>query len=147
MRITVCCLAALLSLLSSPTTGQSVVVNNPSSCGLGLDLTDASCDPSVNIVPDPDVVVVNVNNAGGTVLGQDVVLAEVQLIIRHTWANDLDISLRSPAGVEVLLTSDNGGGDDHFGDPDSPACGAPARLSMGSCVSVEEGQPPFTSQI
>lgn len=122
-------------------------MNNPSSCGIGLDLTDASCDPSVNIVPDPDVVVVNVNNAGGTALGQDVVLAEVQLIIRHTWANDLDISLRSPSGVEVLLTSDNGGGDDHFGDPDSPACGAPARLSMGSCVSVEEGQPPFTSQI
>ena len=128
-------------------TAQSVVVNNPSTCGIGLDLTDASCDPSVNIIPDPEVVVVNVNNAGGTALGQDVVLAEVQLIIRHTWANDLDISLRSPSGVEVILSNDNGGGDDNFGDPDSPACSAPARLSMSSCVSVEAGEPPFTDQV
>lgn len=146
MRITLCCLAALM-LLACPLVGQNVVVNNPSTCGIGLNLTDASCDPSVNIIPDPDVVAVNVNNAIGTALGQDVALVEVQLIIRHTWANDLDISLRSPAGVEVWLTSDNGGGDDNFGDPDSPACSAPARLSMSSCVSVENGAPPFTSQI
>ncbi|HKK78234.1 MAG TPA: hypothetical protein VJ933_01340, partial [Phaeodactylibacter sp.] len=69
MRITICCLAALLLLLSFPSNGQSVVVNNPSSCRIGLDLTDASCDPNVNIIPDPDVVVVNVNNAVGTALG------------------------------------------------------------------------------
>jgi hypothetical protein len=130
-----------------PLWGQSVVVNNPSTCRIGLDLTDASCDPTVNVVPDPDVVVINVNNAPGTVLGQNVVLSEVQLIIRHTWANDLDISLRSPAGITIPLSFDNGGGDDNFGDPILPNCSGVARLSMGSCVSVEEGVPPFTSQV
>lgn len=125
---------------------QSVVVNNPS-CDIGLNLRDAGCDPSVNVVPKPNIIVVNVNNASGTALGVDVVLEEVQLIIRHTWANDLEISLRSPAGIEVPISFDNGGGDDHYGDPDQPDCAAPARFSMSSCVPVETAQPPFTAAV
>ncbi len=125
---------------------QSIVVNNPA-CDIGLNLKDGGCDPSLNVIPDPDRIVVNVSNAPGTALGQDVALQEVQLIIRHTWANDLDIALRSPAGIEVPLSFDNGAGEDNYGNPDASACGQPARFSMGSCLPVSEAVPPFTSGI
>lgn len=38
----------------------------------------------------------------------------VTLNITHTWDSDLDISLRSPSGTTVLLTSDNGGSGDNY---------------------------------
>lgn len=139
------CLIAALGL-SYSADAQGIVVNNPA-CDIGLTLRDGSCDPALNVVPDPNRIVINVNNAPGTALGADVALQEVQLIIRHTWANDLDISLRSPAGTEIVLTSDNGGGDDNYGDPSLPGCTAPARLSMGSCSRVEDGLPPFTATV
>ncbi|MCB0611839.1 MAG: hypothetical protein KDC75_00980 [Phaeodactylibacter sp.] len=125
---------------------QSVVVNNPSQCPIGLNIPDAGCDPNVNVVPDPEQVAVNVNNAPGSQLGVDVFLREVQFIIRHPWANDLDITLTSPGGITVALTLDNGGGDDNYGDPNVPDCGAPVRLTMESCVSVTEADAPFTAE-
>ena len=123
---------------------QSLVVNNPT-CDIGLNLKDGGCDPSLNVIPDPDRIVVNVSNAPGTALGLDVALQEVQLIIRHTWANDLDIALRSPAGIEVPLSYDNGAGEDNYGNPDAGSCSQPARFSMGSCLAVADAVPPFTS--
>jgi len=110
-----------------------------------LNIPDAGCDPNVNVVPDPEQVVVNVNNAPGSRLGVDVFLREVQFIIRHPWANDLDITLTSPGGITVALALDNGGGDDNYGEPDVPDCGAPARLTMESCVSVDDAAAPFTA--
>lgn len=124
---------------------QSVVVNNPSQCRIGLNLTDGGCDPAT-VIPDPDQIVINVNNAPGTALGLDVFLKEARLIIRHTWDNDLDIWLRSPAGIVVPLSLDNGGQDDNYGDPDAPGCTGYVRFTMESCVSITEGQAPFTSQ-
>jgi subtilisin-like proprotein convertase family protein len=38
----------------------------------------------------------------------------VGLTILHTWASDLDVSLRSPSGTIVELTSDNGGNADNY---------------------------------
>ncbi|MCB9296795.1 MAG: hypothetical protein H6559_27310 [Lewinellaceae bacterium] len=142
------CALPLLFALFLPLCGpaQSVVVNNPSQCPIGLNIPDAGCDPNVNVVPDPEQVVVNVNNAPGSRLGFDVFLREVQFIIRHPWANDLDITLTSPGGITIPLTRDNGGGDDNYGDPAVPNCGAPVRLNMESCVSVKDGEPPFTAE-
>jgi subtilisin-like proprotein convertase family protein len=125
---------------------QSIVINNPSSCTIGLNLTDGACDPSINVIPDPERVVINVNNAPGDTLGVDVFLQEVQLIITHTWANDLDIKLRSPGGIEIPLSMDNGGGDDNYGDINQPNCSGVARLSMSSCTSIVGAMPPFTDQ-
>lgn len=138
----------LAFFLFQPLSGaaQSVVVNNPSQCPIGLNIPDAGCDPTVNVVPDPEQVVVNVNNAPGIRLGGDVFLKEVQLIIRHPWANDLDITLTSPSGVTIPLTLDNGGGEDNYGDPNVPNCGAPVRFTMESCVPVSEAQAPFTAE-
>ena len=125
---------------------QSIVINNPSTCSIGLNLTDGGCDPNVNVIPDPDRVVINVNNAPGSTLGVDVFLQEVQLIITHTWANDLDIRLKSPGGQEIPLSLDNGGGDDNYGDIQQPNCTGVARLSMNSCTSVVGADAPFLGQ-
>lgn len=136
----------ILFFLPLSSFAQSVVVNNPSQCTIGLNIPDAGCDPNINVVPDPEQVVVNVNNAPGIRLGVDVFLREVQFIIRHPWANDLDITLTSPGGITVPLTLDNGGGEDNYGDPNVPDCGAPVRLTMESCIPVSQGVPPFTSE-
>ncbi|HMQ48437.1 MAG TPA: MopE-related protein [Saprospiraceae bacterium] len=125
---------------------QAIVVNNPSSCGLGIALEDGGCDPNQYVVPNPEEIVVNVNNAPGTVLGGNVYLREIQLIINHTWVNDLDISLQSPSGLIVDISSDNGGGDDNYGDFAMPDCGAPTRFVVNSCTSIVGAEPPFTDQ-
>ncbi|MEQ8707102.1 MAG: MopE-related protein [Phaeodactylibacter sp.] len=139
------CLLCFLYLLSAQLSAQSVVINN-NTCDIGLNLKDGSCDPSLNVIPEPDEIVINVNGAPGTTLGVDVALQEVQLIIRHTWANDLDLSLRSPAGIEVSLSFDNGAGEDNYGNPDFPDCGQPVRFTMGSCLPVAASAPPFTAE-
>jgi hypothetical protein len=126
---------------------QSVVINNPSTCNIGLNLVDGACDPSVNVLPDPEVVAINVNNAPGTALGVDVFLQEVQLIITHTWTNDLDITLSSPAGITIPLAQDNGGGDDNYGDITQANCEGVVRFSMASCNAIIGATPPFTDQV
>ncbi|MCB0586159.1 MAG: T9SS type A sorting domain-containing protein [Phaeodactylibacter sp.] len=123
---------------------QSIVVSNPSACPIGFNIPDAGCDPNINVVPDPEEVWVNVSNAPGNQLGVDVFLREVQFIIQHPWANDLDITLTSPGGITVALTLDNGGGEDNYGDPNTPGCGAPVRLTMESCYYVTDAPAPFT---
>ncbi|WP_044086647.1 proprotein convertase P-domain-containing protein, partial [Lewinella cohaerens] len=46
--------------------------------------------------------------AGGAVIGTDVELTSVAINAEHTFANDLEIVLVSPAGTRVTLSSDNG---------------------------------------
>ncbi|MDT0556988.1 proprotein convertase P-domain-containing protein, partial [Patiriisocius hiemis] len=42
-------------------------------------------------------------------IGTDITLDNVGIDINHTWASDLDITLTSPAGTVLELTTDNGG--------------------------------------
>jgi hypothetical protein len=83
---------------------------NPSPCNMKLPVGDFSCDIS-NQFP------IQVQNAPGTRLGDDVILKEVKLLLKHTWASDMDMSLVSPAGDTLILTQDNGGQGQNFGDP------------------------------
>lgn len=123
--------------------GQSIPLSNPSMCPLHYELKDNSC-PENNLFYHPDTIPVLVSGEAGTTLGGDVFLKEVHLVITHEWAGDLDITLVSPAGKRVLLSSDNGGGDDNYGDPGTSGCLEPVVFSMASCRSVENGTAPFT---
>ena len=66
-------------------------------------------------------------------LGVNVILEEVRIIIEHTWDNDLDITLESPNGKTVELSTDNGGGADNYGDPTDITCSNYTAFSMNGC--------------
>jgi hypothetical protein len=87
-----------------------------------------------------------VNNAPGALLGVDVFLEEVQLIIKHGWLNDVEVSLVSPGGRVVLLTADNGEDGDNYGVPSDSTCLEYATFSSLACVSVKNGAPPYTDK-
>ncbi len=112
---------------------------NPSPCQVGLDIPDQGCI----------TLPVEISSAPGTQLGTDVYLKEVHLTVQHPWDADLDITLQSPSGQSVLLTSDNGGQMDNYGDPADLSCttyttfGNLIEESACSETSVANGQAPF----
>lgn len=121
---------------------QTPNLSNPSACRLGLPITDNNC-PDGEVFFQPNVFNINVANAPGNALGVDVYLKEVHLLINHSWDNDLDITLISPSGASVLLTADNGGGDDNFGDTTAVDCSLHTVFALGACQSITDGEAPF----
>ncbi|MEN0004024.1 MAG: proprotein convertase P-domain-containing protein [Bacteroidota bacterium] len=119
-----------------------VVLTNPSNCQMEIPLTDNNC-PENSPFFNPDLFDIIVNTAPGSELGIDVYLEEVQLIIEHEWIGDLDIVLLSPGGTAVALTLDNGGSEDSYGSPTDMACDTATVFSMTSCISINDGEPPY----
>lgn len=110
-------------------------------CHLGLVIPDSSCASANRF----RIAVTGIN---GTQMGTDVYLSEVRIIVAHTWLADLDITLISPPphNVRVVLTQDNGGDKDNFGNPNSPDCGPGSYLSFtnSACNSIASiSSPPF----
>ena len=114
----------------------SPLLSNPSTCGMNLTIPDNFCGET-NRFP------ISVTTAPGTQLGTDVYLKEVKLIAAHTWTSDLDIHLISPNGTTVELSTDNGGGGDHYGNPNDPTCSSVTRFTMSAPASITTGTAPF----
>ena len=114
-------------------------LTNPSNCQLDLPVPDNDCQRYF----------IEVTGAAGTSLGADVYLNEVIFTIFHEWADDLDITLISPSGAQVEITSDNGDGETHYGDPADLTCTSNARfintLSASGCsaISIDGQAAPF----
>ena len=105
--------------------GTEVVASGQLTGGTDATYTDLNCEGSgggedpIEACNDTDVAiatngvaytsVVSVTDAG--TIGTDATLDSVIAELQHTWANDLEIILISPAGTEVALSTDNGGGD------------------------------------
>ncbi|TAK42129.1 MAG: hypothetical protein EPO28_07630 [Saprospiraceae bacterium] len=119
------------------------ILSNPSGCNIGLPINDFSCDPS-------HLYQINVDVAPGTVMGTNVFLREVRLIIFHEWDADLDISLISPGGVEVELSTDNGSGNNHYGNPLNGLCNeytafiSPSIPEACTAINIRDAEAPFT---
>ncbi|MCB9341575.1 MAG: M36 family metallopeptidase [Lewinellaceae bacterium] len=112
-------------------------LSNPSDCQLNLGLDDDNC-------PVNNVFQINVATAPGTALGTDVFVTDVKLIIGHTWTGDLQISLVSPNGVSVLLSSFNGGSGDNYGNPNDNTCAQVTNFNMtGADGPIGDGTAPF----
>ena len=112
-------------------------IQNPSNCGLGLAIPDSSCNATNQFR-------ILVSNAGGTKLGIDSYLEEIRLVIAHTWVSDLDITLVSPSGVRVELSTDNGADEDNYGDPSNTNCGSYISFSINACNKISiDTIPPF----
>jgi len=105
--------------------------------GLG-DLCDAECkiftaiDTPIAITTSGGVTYTSVINILDDLPVDDV---NVKINIDHTWVSDLDISLQSPAGTVVELSSDNGGGADNYTD---------TVFDDAAATSILSGSAPFT---
>lgn len=135
-------LSLLMILPFTLLLSQTPNLSNPSACRLGLPIVDNNC-PDGEVFFQPNLFNINVTNAPGNTLGIDVYLKEVHLLINHSWDNDLDITLISPGGASVILTADNGGGDDNFGDTTAVDCSLHTVFALGACQSITEGIAPF----
>lgn len=136
-----CCLCIV-----SAAWGQTVSVPNPSNCGLQLLLSDNNCPENNPNIYQPDEIGIQVSGEPGSALGLDVYLKEVRIILEHTWMSDVNISLVSPGGREVLLMANQGGSDDHLGNPVDVSCMQFATFSIGACTPISAGAPPYTDQ-
>ena len=138
-RILICSLGLLsLNLIfgKSVKASSSFDVSPTASCNINFQILDNSCTASSRYTYPVSAV-------PGTSLGTDVVLSEVRMVVEHSWDADLDIFLRSPSGVEVELTTDNGGGADNYGDPTDLNCQNYTTFTMSACVSIIDGVAPF----
>jgi subtilisin-like proprotein convertase family protein len=90
-------------------------------------------------IPDNDSVDIPVDvNADGTIL---IAVASVRL--DHSFDDDLSISLISPAGTEVDLSSGNGGAGDGYGSGTNDCSGTPTSFNDVAATSITEGTAPF----
>lgn len=115
------------------------VMTNPSTCLLKLDIPDNGCSLGYKNLP------IEVKDVSGTSLGTDVILKEVRIIAAHTWLRDLDIRLVSPNNKIVRLSKENGGSNDHYGDPTDVSCGRATVFTETICSasSIKEGAAPY----
>ncbi|PHR72480.1 MAG: hypothetical protein COA67_04345 [Lutibacter sp.] len=67
--------------------------------------------------------------------GVNITDVNIQINISHTWNSDLDITLTSPNGTVVELTSDNGGSGDNYTD---------TIFDDQAGTSITSGSSPFT---
>lgn len=114
----------------------NTVIDQKDACSLNLELSDNNC-------PSSDRFSIEVNLPGDPIIGENINIESVSLIISHPWPPDLKISLISPTGTEVLLSSHNGNGNDHYGDPNVADCEVVADFNLKSCISVADYEPPF----
>lgn len=108
----------------------------------GMDNTAPVC--TALGIPDPGClsVPISVSAVSGNTLGTDVFLDRVELIASHVRDADVDIYLRSPNGVEIDLSSDNGVSGDNYGNPG--ACPAQATtFAPWAAASISSGTAPF----
>ena len=114
-------------------------------CGSGTASTAFSFT-TANIVCDSfdstDIPVAISNGAANTITstltisdGVDISDVNIQLDITHTWTNDLTITIKSPAGTVVELTSINGGSGDNYTN---------TLFDDEAGSSISSASPPFT---
>lgn len=125
--------------INTPFTIFTTILSNPSSCQLKLPITDNNCGTGYN------KYLIDVNGISGTQLGQDVILKEVRFIISHSWVRDIEADLESPSGNSILLTRQNGGSDDNYGNPSDPTCSQYTTFTEDDCsaISIKNGSAPF----
>ena len=94
---------------STPAAPPSVRVVPPPPPGLVLGNTSVTNNTALAIPTGPGVVSTTVNVAGAGSYLWDL---DLTTFLTHTFAADLDITIASPAGTVVTLTTDNGAGND-----------------------------------
>lgn len=110
------------------TNAPTPVVNG--SCGNNVAISDNGC--GTNTYTLVSIAISGQPNALGTNVG----LANVDLILTHTFRSDLIISLVSPGGQEVLLSNQRGGSGDNFGNNASCPTAAFRFVAGGAALAT-----------
>jgi subtilisin-like proprotein convertase family protein len=72
---------------------------------------------------------------------------DVAVRISHTYNNDIDLSLRSPSGRTVELSTDNGADtDDDYGSGDDSCAGTMTEFNDEAETPIEDATSPFNGQ-
>ncbi len=115
--------------------GSAQAYSSP--CGMSVSIPDNSCG-------SPLVYSVEVSEINGNRMGYDVVLKSVNLIISHTFAADVEISLRSPSGIVIPLSVGNGSYGNNYGNPQDIHCEQVASFIRDAVRgSAALNKPPF----
>lgn len=121
--------------VSSSRSGAPVPTGSGPTPPAGMTVTTTSATNSTP-VPINDVAV---NTSTVTIAGAGTYLWDVDLtaLLTHTFAADMDITLTSPAGTVVTISTDNGAGNDNvfngtfFDDDANPAGAVPYATNDG----------------
>lgn len=107
------------------------VLDIPMRCGSNIPLKDNGTE----------VLWLDVKEQG--VLGSDVYLESVDVILEHDWPADLQLTLESPEGQQVVLSNHNGINTDDFGDINDTTCRKVTTFSPNACISLKDSKPPY----
>ena len=107
------------------------------SCGLNLPILDNSC----NFVDNRYAF--DISGVTPDTLGAGTNLKSIELIIEHTWANDIALVIVSPSLDTVALSIQNGGSDDDYGDINDSTCTQTTTFDMSATDSIQNGTAPF----
>jgi subtilisin-like proprotein convertase family protein len=107
------------------------VLEVPSACELSIPLKDNGTE----------TLLLDVHQNG--ILGTNVFLTSVQLMIEHSWPADLNITLISPQGQSLVLSSHNGIGQNNFGDIKDTTCSRVTTFAPQSCLFLRDSKPPY----
>ena len=115
------------------------VFTNPSSCQMKLDIPDNNCATGYKIFD------IDVQGISGNQLGTDVILKDVKLVIAHSWVRDVEVNLVSPNNKSILLTKENGGSNDNYGNPFDNTCTQTTVFTEQACnaQNIKNGIAPF----
>jgi subtilisin-like proprotein convertase family protein len=100
-------------------------------CNVGIAITDNTCN-AIATVPVSGIGVLNSGFA----------LESVEVNLTHTWDSDVDMTLVSPNGTIILLSDDNGGSGENYGDVAS-SCATNTRFIMSAATAITVGTAPF----
>jgi len=101
--------------------------------GLPADI-DGAGTSTADCIGAPNLYSVTVSDAG--IIGTDAVLEDVTINITHTWSGDLELYLRSPSGVELMLWDNVGGSGDNFTNTQFQDGGIPSTGSVAPHTGV-----------
>lgn len=97
---------------------------------MGKTFTDNSPVTINPVMPNTVLSPINVSGLSG-----DVKKIKVTVDIKHTWTEDLRISLLNPVGLRVVLVNRRGGSSDDFKN---------VTFDQGAPTSIRDAIPPFT---
>jgi subtilisin-like proprotein convertase family protein len=128
--------------------GDGAIDCADSQCALGCDFQVGPCGPGQKLLvlssTDIPKSIVDNTTVSSTMSFTETAMVKrvvVQFNITHTWASDLDITLRGPNNVPIDLSSDNGSsGDNYSGTILHDGCGTPVAngaVPFAGCFSPE----------